>query len=124
MFTEMLLLHPDAEVPSRFAHIESRRRLVQVDMTPCPCGVPFRGHDWVLTVKGEITVLACSRERQPERWSMPDPPGAHIRSVRTKDGREWRSMTADNSMWSDGYGGEAHWDWLVYNRGPLVEEGS
>lgn len=61
-----LLFHPDAGIPKRFAHVESQRRLVQMDMSPCPCGAPFRDHDWVLTVRGEITVLACSREHRAD----------------------------------------------------------
>lgn len=57
----LLWVHPDAEIPARFAHVPSRR-LVQLDTSPCSCGAPFRDHDWVLTVAGEITVLSCSRE--------------------------------------------------------------
>lgn len=57
----VLLLHPDTEAPSRFAHIQTQT-LTQFDMSPCTCGVPFNEHAWVLTAKDAITVLACSLE--------------------------------------------------------------
>jgi len=53
-----------SEVPPRFAHVEPRLELAEFDMAPCQCGARFAEHDWVLTFRDDIAVLACSREER------------------------------------------------------------
>lgn len=62
---------------------------------------------------------------EPEKWSMPVPPPAHVRTVRDADGHELWRYSKDGTMWMDyGDGPAVSWDSLVYNRGPITADES